>query len=126
MSSDETDVALLLEETRQPDTTVGDEEESQTVEHGDLEKTFTPLFEQATQEDPADDTGSQPRTLADRLRTRGSMDRITLRLPTRMVTEVDQAVDDGHYPDRSKAIRDAIREKFIEHPRPERSRGGRR
>lgn len=37
------------------------------------------------------------------------MERVTLRVPTKQVEEVEGMVEDGDYPNRSEAIRDAIR-----------------
>ncbi len=42
----------------------------------------------------------------------GGMDRVTLRMPTALVTRADAAVERGEYPNRSAAIRDAVRQTF--------------
>ena len=39
------------------------------------------------------------------------MDRVTLRVPKRQLEEIERAVDAGEYPNRSEAIRAAIRDK---------------
>lgn len=117
MSSDETDVALLRKEMRQSDTAG----ELNAVERGDLEETFSPLFEAADGDD-----GDENTSLGNRLTQRNSMERTTLRIPSGMLDAVDIAVEKGQYADRSKAIRDAVREKFMEQSGPRRERGGRR
>lgn len=38
------------------------------------------------------------------------MDRVTLRLPKEQLDELEQLVDQGRYPNRSEAIRDAVRQ----------------
>lgn len=38
-----------------------------------------------------------------------TMDRITLRLPIEMLNQIEGAVDDGQYQNRSEAIRAAVR-----------------
>jgi hypothetical protein len=43
----------------------------------------------------------------------GSMDRVTARMPDEMIRALDDAVDDGKYPNRTAAIRDAVRERFM-------------
>lgn len=37
------------------------------------------------------------------------MDRVTLRIPRQQVEEVEQLVETGEYPNRSEAIRSAVR-----------------
>jgi Arc/MetJ-type ribon-helix-helix transcriptional regulator len=39
------------------------------------------------------------------------MERVTLRIPKQQIEEVKQLVETGKYPNRSEAIRDAIRDK---------------
>lgn len=38
------------------------------------------------------------------------MERVTLRMPKRQVQELEQLVDEGHYPNRSEAIRSLVRD----------------
>ncbi|WP_336326249.1 ribbon-helix-helix domain-containing protein [Halovenus sp. HT40] len=38
------------------------------------------------------------------------MERVTLRIPKEQIEEVEQMVDTGEYPNRSEAIRSAVRE----------------
>lgn len=38
------------------------------------------------------------------------MDRVTLRIPTAQLEEIEKAVENGHFPNRSEAIRAAVRE----------------
>ena len=42
------------------------------------------------------------------------MKRVTLRIPERQVDELDSHVDRGEYPNRSEAIRAAVRDKLSE------------
>lgn len=42
------------------------------------------------------------------------MERITLRIPEQQIAEVEQLVQKGEYPNRSEAIRSAIREMLKE------------
>ena len=42
------------------------------------------------------------------------MDRVTLRLPRRQVKELDAMVDAGEFPNRSEAIRTAVRDMLKE------------
>lgn len=44
-----------------------------------------------------------------------SMERVTLRIPKQQVEEVEQMVDVGEFPNRSEAIRSAVREMLNEH-----------
>lgn len=46
----------------------------------------------------------------------GPMGRLTLRLPPGLMKAVQKRVDDGIYPSRSAAIRQAIRDKYVEEP----------
>ena len=55
------------------------------------------------------------------------MDRVTLRIPRQQVEQVEQLVESGQYPNRSEAIRSAVREMVNENDgnegsgRPDRS-----
>lgn len=42
------------------------------------------------------------------------MERVTLRMPKQMVNKLEDMVEEGHYPNRSEAVRDACREKIDE------------
>ena len=42
------------------------------------------------------------------------MERVTLRIPKQQIEEVEQLVDSGEFPNRSEAIRSAIREMINE------------
>ena len=42
------------------------------------------------------------------------MERVTLRIPKQQIEEVEQMVDRGKYPNRSEAIRSAVREMIDE------------
>ena len=42
------------------------------------------------------------------------MERVTLRIPKQQVEEVEQMVDSGEFPNRSEAIRSAVREMLAE------------
>jgi len=42
------------------------------------------------------------------------MERVTLRIPKQQIEEVEQLVDTGEYPNRSEAIRSAVREMIKE------------
>jgi len=44
--------------------------------------------------------------------TANKMERVTLRMTQEMVAELESHVDAGAYPNRSEAVRDAVREKF--------------
>lgn len=44
-----------------------------------------------------------------------SMERVTLRIPKQQVEEVEQMVDTGEFPNRSEAIRSAVREMLNEY-----------
>ena len=43
------------------------------------------------------------------------MERVTLRIPKQQVEQVEQMVETGEYPNRSEAIRSAVREMLAEH-----------
>ena len=43
------------------------------------------------------------------------MERVTLRIPKQQIEEVEQLVETGEYPNRSEAIRSAVRDKLNEH-----------
>lgn len=43
------------------------------------------------------------------------MERVTLRIPKQQVEEVEQMVETGEFPNRSEAIRSAVREMLNEH-----------
>lgn len=60
--------------------------------------------------------GEQARDEANRERGRdaSSMERVTLRITRGQESAVEQAVEEGRYPNRSEAIRDALNEKFVE------------
>jgi antitoxin ParD1/3/4 len=49
------------------------------------------------------------------------MERVTLRIPKQQIEEVEQMVELGEYPNRSEAIRAAVREMVAEEGRDERS-----
>lgn len=54
------------------------------------------------------------------------MERVTLRIPKQQVEEVEQMVDTGEFPNRSEAIRSAVREMINEQSDDrERERNGR-
>ena len=40
----------------------------------------------------------------------GTMERVTLRVPAAQLENIEQLVDDGEFPNRSEAIRAAVRE----------------
>ncbi|PSP22316.1 transcriptional regulator [Halobacteriales archaeon QH_10_65_19] len=42
------------------------------------------------------------------------MERVTLRIPKQQIEEVEQIVETGEYPNRSEAIRSAVREMLAE------------
>jgi Arc/MetJ-type ribon-helix-helix transcriptional regulator len=44
------------------------------------------------------------------------MERVTLRIPKQQIEEVEQMVDSGEFPNRSEAIRSAVREMLNEQP----------
>ena len=58
-------------------------------------------------------TSPSPPTDHDRGST-GSMPRVTLRLPKQQIEQVESLVDDGEFPNRSEAIRQAVREMISE------------
>jgi len=43
------------------------------------------------------------------------MERVTLRIPEQQIEEVEQIVDTGEFPNRSEAIRSAVRDMVNEH-----------
>ncbi|MFB6210547.1 MAG: ribbon-helix-helix domain-containing protein [Halobacteriales archaeon] len=43
------------------------------------------------------------------------MERVTLRIPKQQIEEVEQMVETGEFPNRSEAIRSAVREMLNEH-----------
>ncbi|EMA49864.1 MULTISPECIES: ribbon-helix-helix domain-containing protein [Halococcus] len=45
------------------------------------------------------------------------MERVTLRIPKQQIAEVEQMVEHGEYPNRSEAIRAAVREMVAEEGR---------
>ena len=45
------------------------------------------------------------------------MERVTLRIPKQQIEEVEQMVETGEYPNRSEAIRSAVREMLKEQGR---------
>ncbi|HET7323286.1 MAG TPA: ribbon-helix-helix domain-containing protein [Halococcus sp.] len=49
------------------------------------------------------------------------MERVTLRIPKQQIEEVEQMVELGEYPNRSEAIRAAVREMLAEESREGRS-----
>ena len=49
------------------------------------------------------------------------MERVTLRIPKQQIEEVEQMVELGEYPNRSEAIRAAVREMVAEERTEERS-----
>ncbi|WP_435077093.1 ribbon-helix-helix domain-containing protein [Halococcus sp. AFM35] len=49
------------------------------------------------------------------------MERVTLRIPKQQIEEVERMVELGEYPNRSEAIRAAVREMVAEEGREERA-----
>ena len=49
------------------------------------------------------------------------MERVTLRIPKQQIEEVEQMVETGEYPNRSEAIRSAVREMLAEQEGSERA-----
>jgi Arc/MetJ-type ribon-helix-helix transcriptional regulator len=49
------------------------------------------------------------------------MERVTLRIPKQQIEEVEQMVETGEYPNRSEAIRSAVREMLAEQSDSERA-----
>lgn len=49
------------------------------------------------------------------------MERVTLRIPKQQIEEVEQMVELGEYPNRSEAIRAAVRQMVAEEDQQERS-----
>ena len=45
------------------------------------------------------------------------MERVTLRIPAQQIEEVEQMVETGEFPNRSEAIRSAVRDMLNEHGR---------
>ena len=43
------------------------------------------------------------------------MERVTLRIPKQQIEEVERMVETGEYPNRSEAIRSAVREMLADH-----------
>ena len=54
------------------------------------------------------------------------MDRVTLRIPEQQIEAVEQLVETGQYPNRSEAIRSAVRELVDEEFEPQHGRQARR
>lgn len=54
------------------------------------------------------------------------MERVTLRIPKQQIEEVEQMVETGEYPNRSEAIRSAVREMLNEQSDESRSERDRR
>ena len=50
------------------------------------------------------------------------MERVTLRIPEQQIEEVEEMVETGEFPNRSEAIRAAVRDMINEHGGDERSR----
>ncbi len=50
------------------------------------------------------------------------MERVTLRIPKQQIEEVEQMVDSGEFPNRSEAIRSAVREMINEQGESRRDR----
>ena len=55
-------------------------------------------------------SAKSPTTDRDRQSTGKSMERVTLRMPKQQVDEVEALVNSGEFPNRSEAIRAAVRE----------------
>ncbi|SEW11987.1 ribbon-helix-helix domain-containing protein [Natrinema salifodinae] len=53
------------------------------------------------------------------------MERVTLRIPKQQIEEVEQLVDSGEFPNRSEAIRSAVREMINEQDAPREQSGKR-
>ncbi|MEA1932294.1 ribbon-helix-helix domain-containing protein [Halohasta litorea] len=47
------------------------------------------------------------------------MERVTLRIPKQQIEEVEEMVDTGQFPNRSEAIRSAVRDMLNEHDEAE-------
>ena len=54
------------------------------------------------------------------------MERVTLRIPKQQIEEVEQLVDSGEFPNRSEAIRSAVREMINEQEDSPSERTGKR
>ena len=52
------------------------------------------------------------------------MERVTLRIPEQQIEEVEQMVDSGEFPNRSEAIRSAVREMINEQSEGRHERSG--
>jgi antitoxin ParD1/3/4 len=52
------------------------------------------------------------------------MERVTLRIPKQQIEEVEQMVERGTYPNRSEAIRSAVREMLSEQQQSESNNKG--
>lgn len=52
------------------------------------------------------------------------MDRVTLRIPEQQIDEVEELVEAGRYPNRSEAIRTAVRKFVTEERKARRADGG--
>ncbi|KAB1186649.1 MULTISPECIES: ribbon-helix-helix domain-containing protein [Haloferax] len=50
------------------------------------------------------------------------MERVTLRIPKQQIEEVERMVETGEFPNRSEAIRSAVREMLNEQPTDKRQR----
>ncbi|OLZ40004.1 transcriptional regulator [Natrinema saccharevitans] len=54
------------------------------------------------------------------------MERVTLRIPKQQIDEVEQLVDAGEFPNRSEAIRSAVREMINEQREAPKEQSGKR
>jgi antitoxin ParD1/3/4 len=54
------------------------------------------------------------------------MERVTLRIPEQQIEEVERMVETGQFPNRSEAIRSAVREMLNEHGRTQEAESQRR
>ncbi|SFF88736.1 transcriptional regulator, CopG family [Halopelagius inordinatus] len=54
------------------------------------------------------------------------MERVTLRIPKQQIEEVERMVETGEFPNRSEAIRSAVREMLNEQQSENRERSGKR
>ena len=54
------------------------------------------------------------------------MERVTLRIPKQQIEEVEQLVETGEFPNRSEAIRSAVREMINEQTENRHERAGKR
>ena len=55
-------------------------------------------------------SAQSPTTDRDRESTGQQMERVTFRVPEKKIEEVDALVDEGEFPNRSEAIRQAVRD----------------